>query len=345
MRKTVLGVLGVLGVLMFGLVSACGRDTAGSAGGRAAEPAPGTTITVRDTTIAGSFEAAGVAEPVRRATLSTRLMGSVTEVLVREGDRVAQGQVLARIDARDVHAKRAQVEAGIAGAEAMYQDAQAQAARFRALYADSAATRYQLEQMETGLVRAEAGLRTARASGDELDALGDYAEIRAPFSGVVTRRFVDPGAFAAPGAPMVEVQDASRLRVSVTVPPRVAAALRKGQALEAQIESQAARAIIEGAVPAPAGAVYTVNALVENPKRAFLPGSAATLRIPDGLRTAILIPASALVREGDLTGVRVKTGATTALRWVKLGAPCATAGCIEVLSGLTAGDVIVAGSN
>ena len=91
----------------------------------------------------------------------------------------------------------------------LYQDARTQAERFRALYADSAATRYQLEQVETGLARAEAGLQTARASRAELDAVGAYAEIRAPFSGVVTRRFVDPGAFVAPGAPILEVQDAS----------------------------------------------------------------------------------------------------------------------------------------
>ena len=339
MRKT------VLTVLVLGLASGCGRDAADSASDRAAPPFTGTTLTVRDTTIVATFDAAGVAEPMQRATLSTKLMGSVTQVLVHEGDRVTKGQVLARIDARDVAAKRAQVDAGIAGAEAMFQDAQTQATRFRALYADSAATRYQLDQVETGLARAEAGLQTARASREELNAIGDYADIRAPFSGVVTQRFVDPGAFAAPGAPIVEVQDAARLRVSVTVPPRVAASLRKGQMLDAVLEGRPARGIIEGTVPAPAGAVYTVNALVENPKSEFMSGSAATLRIPDGTRTAILIPASALVREGDLTGVRVKTGTTTALRWVKLGNQCATAGCIEVLSGLNAGDVIVVGSN
>ncbi len=339
----------VLGMLILGLATACGRDATKSTGGTAAEQAVGATLTVRDTTITGTFEAAGVAEPFQRATLSTKLMGSVTQVLVREGDRVAKGQVLARIDARDVEAKRAQVDAGIAAAEAMYQDAQTQAARFRALYADSAATRYQLEQVETGLARAEAGLRTARASRDELNAIGDYAEIRAPFSGVVTQRFVDAGAFAAPGAPIVEVQDAARLRVSVTVPPRVASGLKTGQSLDAAIEGHPARAIIEGAVPAPAGAVYTVNALVENPKEAFMSGSAATLLIPDGTRSAILIPATALVQEGDLTGVRVTVGGITALRWVKIGGPCnapaGAAACVEVLSGLTAGDEIVVGSH
>ena len=331
--------------MMVVMAQACGgsgeAEPAVSPGGTVA----GATLTVRDTTITAGFDATGVAEPVERATLSTKLMGSVTAVLVQEGDQVRRGQVLVRIDARDVEAKRAQVEAGIAAAEAMYADAETQAGRFRALYADSAATRYQLDQVETGLARAEAGLRTARAARSELDAVGSYAAVVAPFGGVVTMRHVDPGAFAAPGAPLVEVQDASRLRVSVSVPARVARGLRAGQALEAMIEGRPASAVLEGLVPAPAGGVYTVNALVRNPDGAVLPGGAATLRVPDGTRTAILVPARALVREGDLVGVRVMSGGTPMLRWVRPGGETPAAGLVEVLSGLTAGDVILAGSN
>lgn len=297
--------------------------------------------TVRDTIIVATFEAAGVAEPVQRATLSTKLMGSVTAVTVREGDRVGAGQVLARIDASDIEAKRAQVEAGIAAAEAVYQDALTQAGRFRSLYADSAATRYQLEQAETGLARAESGLRSARAARQELDAVGAYAEIRAPFAGVVTQRSVDPGAFVAPGAPVVEVQDASSLRVSVSVPPRIAAGLRRGDAVDATIEGRPARGTVEGVVPSPAGAVYTVNALVANAGREFLPGSSATLRIPDGKRPAVLVPGSALVRQGELVGVRVETAAGVELRWVKPGA--AVGDLVEVHAGLRAGDRILVG--
>ncbi len=303
----------------------------------------GTSLIVRDTLITATFDAAGIAQPVQRSVLSTRLMGSITEVLVREGDLVKAGQVLARIDARDVEAKRAQVDAGIAAAEAVYRDAQTQAARFRALYADSAATRYQLEQTETGLVRAEAGLTTARASRTELDAVGAYATVRAPFSGIVTRRYVDPGAFAAPGAPVIELQDASRLRVSVSVPPRVAATLRRGQALEVRIEDRAAAGLVEGTVPAPSGSLYLVNALVENPKGEFLPGSSATLRVPDGTRSTILVPLNALVREGDLVGVRVQSPGGAERRWVKTGASLEDR--VEILAGLKAGEVILLGGD
>jgi RND family efflux transporter MFP subunit len=308
-----------------------------------AQAASRNTYTVHDTTITATFDAAGLADPLQRATLSTKLMGSVTGVEVREGDRVARSQVLARIDARDIDAKRTQVEAGIAAAEAVYQDALVQARRFRALYADSAATRYQLEQVETGLTRAESGLQTARAAGQELDAVGAYSEIRAPFAGIVTRRFVDPGAFVAPGSPVVEVQDASSLRVSVSVPPRVAASLRRGVGIEATIDGRPARATIEGVVPSPAGAVYTVNAVVPNGRGEFLPGSAATLRIPEGERLAVMIPSKMLVRQGELVGVRVETASGVELRWVKAAPP--DGDLTEIYAGLRDGDRILAGGD
>ena len=327
----------LLGVVV--LVAACGGG--GEKAPEVARAATTGVYAVQETTITASFEAAGIADPLQRATLSTKLMGSVVGVQVHEGDRVAKDQLLVRIDARDIDAKRAQVEAGIVSAEAVYQDALTQAKRFRALYADSAATRYQLDQVETGLARAESGLQGARASRAELDAVGAYAEIRSLFAGIVTRRFVDPGAFVAPGAPLVEVQDASSLRVSVSVPPRVAATLRRGQRIEATIEGRPAAAVLEGVVPSPAGAVYTVNAVVPNPRGDFLPGSAATLRIPDGERLAVMIPSRALVRQGDLVGVRIETASGVELRWVKVGE---VAGDLtEIYAGLRAGDRILAG--
>lgn len=323
--------------------------TAMACGGRE-EPAPEkpqaastSTHTVRDTTITATFDATGVAEPLQRATLSTKLMGSVTAVTVHEGDRVGRDQILARIDARDIDAKRAQVEASLAAAEAVYQDALTQAKRFRALYQDSAATRYQLDQVETGLAQAESGLRAARAAREELDAMGTYSSIRAPFAGVVTRRFVDQGAFAAPGSPVVEVQDVSSLRVSVSVPPRVAASLRRGHAIEASLEGRPTRATIEGVVPSPTGAVYTVNAVVPNGRGDFLAGSAATLRIPDGERVAVVVPSNALVRQGELVGVRVETASGVELRWVKAGP--AVDDLTEIYAGLRAGDRILVGGD
>ena len=331
MRMTTVLLIGGLTAL-----AACGeKPTHQELGATAAAP-PGSVIEVRDTLIPSILEAAGTAEPVQRATLSTKLMGAVTAVPVHEGERVRAGQVLARIDARDVTARQSQAQAGVAEAEAVHRDAVTQARRFQALYADSAATRAQLDAAETGLARAEAGVRTARAAASEVDVMRGYAELRAPFAGIVSQRFVDPGAFVAPGTPVVAVVDGSRLRISVTVAPDAARALAPGTRLDGTIEDQPVDAVVEGVAPTPTGALYTVNAIVANPRGGHPAGGAATLRIPRGTRSGILIPAAALVREGDLTGVRVRTAAGLELRWVRLGP--ATDGAIEVLSGLRPGD-------
>jgi len=322
-----------------GVLPACRREPVpDSAGATGAAPA-GRVIEVRDTTIPAVLEAAGIAAPVQRATLSTKVMGAVTSVLVQEGTRVRAGQVLARIDARDIAAKRAQTAAGLADADAVHKDALTQAQRFRTLYADSAATRAQLDDAETGLARAEAGVRTAQAAANELEAYGAYAEVRAPFAGVVTQRFVDPGAFVAPGAPIVAVEDGSRLRISVTVAPDAARRLESGARVEGTIERVPLVAVVEGVAPTPSGALYSVNALVDNARGVHPTGGAATLRIPLGVRTGLLVPVAALVHEGDLTGVLVQTPSGAERRWVRLGTPAGDA--VEVLSGLRGGERII----
>lgn len=330
-RAALLGALAFLGCASR---SDAPRETA-----RAPITIAGVEYAVHDTTIDDALEAPGVAEPMLQSTLSTRLMGSVTEVLVREGDVVREGQVLVRIDARDLVARAAQVRAAIADAEAVHRDAQVQAARIRALYVDSAATRAQLDAAETGLVRAASAVHTANASAQELEALAGYATVTAPFAGLVTQRLVDPGAFAAPGTPLVTMQSASRLRLTASASPPAVRAVKRGMRIAATVEGIATHAIIEGVVPAPTGNVYTVNAIADNPGGRLLPGSAATLLIPQGKRRAVLVPTEAVRREGDLTGVVVRTEAGDLTRWVRLGAEHGT--LVEVLSGLAAGDRIV----
>jgi len=310
-------------------VAACGTPDRDSAPPAVSPRASGELIAVVDSTIDAVLDAAGVAGPIAQSTLSTKLMGTVTEVLVREGDVVTAGQPLVRIDARELAARRSQVDAGIAEATAVQADAETQANRMRALYADSAATRAQLDAAETGLARATAAVNQVRAGASELAVMTGYSVVRAPFTGVVTQRFVDPGAFAAPGAPLVTVQDSRRLRVTVSVAPEGVRGLRRGSTVTAVIDDRTS----------PAGNVYTVNAIVDNASGGLLSGSAASLRLPQGSRNALMIPLSAVRREGDLTGVMLRDASGDVLRWVRLGATSGNQ--VEVLSGLAAGDQVV----
>ena len=295
--------------------------------------------TAYDTTIEATFDAGGVAAPIRQATLSTRLMGAVTEVHVREGDRVVAGQIMLRIDARDLTARSSQVAATIAEATALHNDAVVQANRIRALYADSAATRAQLDAAETGVARTQSAVDAARGAATELGAVSSYSVMRAPFSGKVVKRFVDPGSFATPGAPLITIQDESMLRISATTTPGIAQRLRRGQTLSAQVETVPAVATVEGVVPSSAGALYTINAIVPNADGAFLAGSRATLALPTGSRRVLVVPALAITRVGDLTGVTLRTPQGDDRRWVRLGRTLGD--MIEVTAGLQSGDSVV----
>jgi RND family efflux transporter MFP subunit len=266
-------------------------------------------------------------------------MGTVTEVLVREGAVVRRGEVLVRLDTRDLTAKDEQVRAGLAAAVSQAAEAERYAVRIRALFADSAAPKALLDGAEAGVAQAQAGIAQARGAQRELAAVAGYGAVRAPFDGVVTRRFVDPGAFAAPGTPLVTVQDGRTLRVSVTTTPDLARTVGPGRMIEARIEGAPAAARVEGVVPAPAGALYTINALVSDPDGRYASGGAAVLLVPRGTRHAVIVLQTTVARQGDLTGVRVVEAGGPTLRWVRLGA--VRGDRVEVLSGLQGGERLV----
>jgi RND family efflux transporter MFP subunit len=191
----------------------------------------------------------------------------------------------------------------------------------------------------TGLARADAGLRAARAAAGELEAVSSYATVRAPFNGVVTMRFADPGAFAAPGAPLLTIQDVSTLRISAGVGADAVRSVRRGQSIPATIDGESVTAKVEGIVPANAGNLFTVNATVANREGRYRAGSSATLMIPVGTTRALLVPRGAIVRDGDLTGVVVHGAIRDERRWIRLGA--IVGDHVTVTSGLQAGEEIV----
>lgn len=325
-------------------VAACGSSTGGRSDEVAAPVPPITatatrTVAVRDSIIAAVQNADGVSAPIMQALVSTRLTASITEVLVHEGDRVSAGQTLVRIDVRDLDAKHAQVASAIAAAEAGRTNAQQQLTRVRALYADSAAPRAMLDGAEAAFAQADAGVRAARASSAEVAASKDYGTVRAPFAGRVTKRFVDPGAFAAPGAPLVQIQDDTKLRITATASPEAARRITRGNRLDASVDGVSVSVIVEGVVPSPAGGVYVINAIADNAKGTLASGSGALLRLPAGQRHALLVPAATVLHRGDLTGVRVRVGTTDDIRWVKVGT--AVGSDIEILSGLRAGELVL----
>lgn len=321
----------------FGTLSGC-RDER-----RESDAAPrrmaGSVFVVRDTLVESMLEATGTAAPRLSADLSTRLMGRVLTVSVKEGDRVRDGQFLLQVDGKDLDARSDGLVSGLEASHSQLALAETQVRRMRSLFADSAVAKSALDQAEAELDRARAGLSQVRAQDAELKSIQGYSRIVAPFSGKIVSRHVDPGMMASPGIPLLRLEDASVLRISVSTTTVTARNLSVGTVLSARVDGHDVRAKIEGIVPSGAGNLSVVNAIVDNRSDSLSSGAVATLFLPRGKRMVRLVPESGLVRQGDLVGVWVRGQQGDAKRWIRTGARMD--GGVEVLSGLGEGDSVV----
>lgn len=274
----------------------------------------------------GRYRAAGTVRAARRAELATRIMGRVESVRVRAGDRVGPGQLLLTVERASLTAAQQQAAAALDQAAATLR-------RTERLYADSAAPLVQLETARTAHAQAQAQARAVQADLA-------YAEVRAPFAGVVATRMVDPGDQAAPGQPLLVIEDRTAREVVVTVPDEVGEQLRAGQTAAVEIGAGGRRvtARIKAVVPGADPQSPTVEVRLSGPT-ALAPGLAAVAELPAGGRSTLQIPQSAITRRGQLEGVFLfAPDSMLRLRWIRTGR--ARDSTVEVLSGLVPGDLV-----
>lgn len=329
------------------LVAACSRD--GSTPSRETVQAP--VVVARRTSLPTFYSVAGTVRSQTTSTLAANVVGTVVRVAVAEGDRVRAGDVLVEIDAREPRAQaeraragRDELERAIEAAAANAQLAETTWRRFAALRErgsasqqeyDEARTRHTAAQAE--LARLTASRQGARAAVTQAAAVLGYSSVRAPIDGVVTARFVDPGAQAAPGVPLVAVEEERATRVDATVPESISVAANGRAIVEAGDQRLDARVIrVQPSVDSTARTAL-VKLELARPLRA---GTYVKVSFPTGERSAVVIPATALVRHGQLTSVFViDRGNVARMRLVTAGA---TNGAdVEILSGLDAGESIV----
>ena len=327
-------------------VAACGHD------------ATETTVTTQQsgnafTVVAESLPTVvaldGNIEASNRASLSTRMMARVSAIPVEVGDRVSAGQTLIRLGTEDISANRAKVEAAVMVATAARDEAARHAARMDTLLAQDAVPQVQRDAAVLGLTQAESQLAMAEASMVEVENANRYATIRAPFDGAVVARNINVGDLAAPGMPLIVVDADGPREAVIAVPADVASHVNAGSILTVLDSEGIATAAEVNAVASGADPRTRTVQVRANVPADWGTGVAVTALVPTGSRLGIAIPESAVVRRGQLTGVRVLTDHGEQIRWVRLGRTVAPAGSadgaaetrVEVLSGLEAGERIV----
>jgi RND family efflux transporter MFP subunit len=289
--------------------------------------------------------ATGSIQADRTVMVSTRMMGWIREVHVREGQTVARGDLLVSIDDSDMRAKKAQAEAGLVEAKAVLANAEKMAERFEKLYADKSVSKQQLDDVLTGRDRAMAGLKMAEAGLVEVKVNLEYLNVTAPTDGTVARKMVEAGDMANPGMPLVTLESVGAMKVVAHLAEKDVSSVKLGDPVTIDVTSlddAVFEAPLDKVIPAanPGSRTYDIEIILPDPDPRLRSGMFARVRVPVGKRQAVLVPADAVTRRGQLTGVwTVHEDGTAHLRWVRLGRAIGEA--VEILSGLTGTETVV----
>lgn len=366
--------IAVFSVVMAGLTACGGREAHPDAKARAPVAVTAVTVAAIDTT--ERLEAGGVVAARESASISSRLVATIAGIRVKAGDRVRAGEVLITLDARDISGQAEQARSSAVAAEkalALARTAQSAAEaehrlsattekRIATLHARNSATDQEQDQAEAGLLAAaarlagtqaavegaEANLASARASVGVATATESFITMRAPFDGLIVERLTDPGNLAAPGVTLLRIESGGGRQVVVRVDEARAPYVHLGDRVEVLIDTADDQAADDDGLD---GVVTEVARAVGADQRTFIvkvdlpgtvtarTGSFARVVFRGAPRRAVVVPAHAILRHGQVLSVYVVKDGVASLRLIRTG-PSSSEG-VEVLTGLDAGESIV----
>lgn len=286
------------------------------------------------------FTASGKIEAVESVTLSTRTSGYVDNIYVKVGDKVRKGELLISINNTDLKAKRAQINAGVIEATAAYSIAEKDYNRYKNLFAKNSASQKEMDDMTANFEMAKARLEAANEMMNEINSQFKYVDIKAPFSGVVTNKFIEVGDLANPGMHLISVESPEKFDVTVMVAESEISQVKKDTKVDVLVKSIDQTLIgivteVSTSANNTAGQ-YLVKITLNKSDVKILSGMYTNVKFPSNKKSAInkvLIPMDVIINNGQLSGIyTVSQNNTAILRWLRLGKIYGDD--IEVLSGL-----------
>ena len=342
----------IFALLTSAAITGCGSKVSpGAVEVKRTEVSGVTSIELKPSKVDDYYEASGTVKAKNVAIIASRIMGSVTSISVQEGQQVRAGQVLLTIDDRDIAQKVSAAQNAVLSAQQQMQLAEVTLSRYAKLYEEKALSRQEYDQVETQKKVAQSEYERARALLGEAQAVQSYACVRAPFSGVVTGKRIDPGSMAVPGTQLLTIEDTSAFLVEATVDEKLSARLKPGITVDVVLDAlgQNIKGKVSEVVPAidPSTRSFLVKIAIieEGRKLAFKTGLYAKVMIPTGVRETLILPAASIVEKGQLTGAyTLDAKGIITYRLVRTGKHYGSG--IEILSGLNPGErVIVTGTD
>ena len=301
-------------------------------------------IKVAPRPVAQTVAVEATVEAVKQATLGSQVAGRIVDLPVKAGDTVRAGQVLARIDARAADAAVSASRSQLAEAEANLANAKRVHERNKALAAQKFVSQAAVDQSESAWQAALAQVEAVRANAGSAAVARDWTTIVAPYAGVVGETLAELGDMATPGKPIVTVFDPREMRAVASVPQAtLAKAKLDGARVDLSALATTLKPVRATVVPLADAKSHTSRVRFDLPPvDGLVPGQYARVRLPVGVATMLAVPASALLRRGEVTGVYVidDKGAPR-LRQVRTGELVGDDE-IEILAGLAAGETIAA---
>lgn len=311
------------------------------------------------------YEAVGTVVPRTASTLSSKLMGTVQAINVREGDRVKEGDLLVVLDQRQVSAGFESAKAALnealraeASAESARKAAKAAAElarstymRYQKLIKENSASQQEFEEVESRHRQAQASLaqtesmlaaassrvEAAQAAVDSASVSKKDAEIYSPYDGTITAKMISVGDLASPGTPFLTIEKEDAFCADLVLPERHIQAVKLDDKVNVSIPALG-NIDLTGTVGriVPAADVKSRSFLV----KVALPdtdnlksGMFARVAVPVGEAGMLMLPNSAVVNQGQLTGVYVVDNDQIAhFRLIRTGKYYGDA--VEILSGI-----------
>lgn len=273
-------------------------------------------------------EVVGTVRSKQRAVVEAKVSGRVLEYTATPGAMVKAGDLLARLDVQEIQAKVDQ-------ARAMLDQAKRDFDRQKQLIASNATTRQEFDAAETRV-------KIGTGAVNEAETMMSYAQVTAPFNGVVTRKLADVGDLAMPGKPLLEIEDPTSLRFEADLPEAILDRVRLGAKMPVRLAK-----VVEGTVseisPVADPVSRTFNVKLDLPPMEGLrTGQFGRVSVPVAEVRLLLVPQSAVLKRGQMEIVFVAKDGKAALRLVKTGKVLDDR--LEVLSGIDEDEqVIVSG--
>lgn len=353
------------------MLSGCGSHPAEK---KAAAPGPAVQVSlieVRPTKVAEVYEATGTVRARMTSVLSARIMGYIRSISAQAGDTVRTGQTVAVIDAKEIDDAETQARAAvaearaavpevdnaIAGAKAQLDLATSTLKRMKSLYDQKSITSQEFDEVQARHRMAEANHQMVLAKRTQLTSKiaqaesglaqasvsKTYTEVKAPFTGIVVERKAEPGMLAAPGMPILVIEQAGAYRLEAAVEESRISSVRAGSKVRVRLDSldRDIEARVSEIVPAMDPVSRTFTARIDLPGSPLIrSGLFGRALFPAGEKQALVAPISSIREQGQIQTVFVADNGTARSRMIKTGAKLE--GGVEVISGLTAGDRIIA---